>query len=272
MCFICRLHWNTSSGEWMLACFGHSPILSFYSRGWHTVCISWLNSCFCCCSVTKMGSNLVDPVDARLLCLPLPPGVCSDSCPLSRWSYRTISSSAALFSCPQFFPASGSFPMSWLFASGGQNIVASASAPVLPMGIQGWFPLGLTGLISLQSRGLWRVFFTTALERVNSLALRLLYGPTLTAAYVSTGKTMALTVGTFVSKVMSLFFNTLSRFLIAFLPKSKHLIISRLQSPFRLTVECKKRKFVTVSIVASSICHEVMGPDAMILDFLNVEF
>ena len=85
----------------------------------------------------------------RLLCSPLPLGVCSTSCPLSQWCYLTISSSAITFSsCLQSFPASGFFPMSQLFASGGQSIGASPSASVLPMIIQGWFSLGLIGLIS----------------------------------------------------------------------------------------------------------------------------
>ena len=98
----------------------------------------------------------------RLLCPSLPPGVCSNSCPVSRWCHLTISSSATLFSfCLQSFPASGSFPVSWLFESGGQTIGASASSSVLPMNIQDWFPLGLTGLISLLSKGLSRVFFST---------------------------------------------------------------------------------------------------------------
>ena len=86
------------------------------------------------------------------------PGVCSNSCPLSQWCYLTISSSVVPFSsCPQSFPASGSFPMSWLFTPGGQTIGASASATVLPMNTQGWFPLGLTGLISPEPKGLTRV-------------------------------------------------------------------------------------------------------------------
>ena len=89
---------------------------------------------------------------ARLLCPPPSPGVCLNSCSLSRWCYPAISSSATLFFCLQSFPASGSFPVSRLFASGGQSIGASASASVLPVNIQGWFPLGLTGLISLLSK------------------------------------------------------------------------------------------------------------------------
>ena len=88
------------------------------------------------------------------------PGVC----PLSQWCHPTISSSVVPFSfCLQFFPASGSFAVSQLFASGGQRIRASASASVLPMNIQDWFPLELTGLISLQSKGLSRVFSSTTI-------------------------------------------------------------------------------------------------------------
>ena len=102
---------------------------------------------------------------ARLPCPSLSLGVGSDSCPLSRWCYLTISSSVALFSCPQSFPASGSFPVSWLFASGGQIIGASASASVLPMNSQDWFPLGWTGWISLQSKGLSRVFCNTTIQK-----------------------------------------------------------------------------------------------------------
>ena len=94
------------------------------------------------------------------------PRVYSDSCPLSRWYHPSISFSVILFSsCLQSFPASGSFQMSWLFMSDGQSIAASASASVLPMNIQGWFLLGWTGLISLQSKGLSRVFSNTTVQR-----------------------------------------------------------------------------------------------------------
>ena len=114
---------------------------------------------------------------ARLLCLPPSPRACSNSCPSSQWCHPTISSSVVPFSSRlQSFPASGPFPMSQFFPSGGQSIGASASASVLPMNIQGWFPLGLTDLISLQSKGLSRVFSSTA-------TLRLFYGPTLTSVH-----------------------------------------------------------------------------------------
>ena len=98
----------------------------------------------------------------------LSPRVCSNSCPLSQWWDLTILSSVVPFSfCLQSFPALGSFPVSQLFTSGGQSFgaSASASASVLPMNIQGWFPLGLTGLISFQSKGLWRVFSCTTIQK-----------------------------------------------------------------------------------------------------------
>ena len=97
---------------------------------------------------------------ARLPCPSLSPGACLNSCPLSQWCHPTISSSVI---CPQFFSPSGSFPMSWLFPSGGQSIGASAS--VLPMNIQGWFPLGLIGLISLQPKVLSRVFSSITVQK-----------------------------------------------------------------------------------------------------------
>ena len=101
----------------------------------------------------------------RLPCPSPTPGTCSNSCPSSRWCHPTILSSVVPFSCLQSFQASGSFPMSQFFTSGDQSIGASASASVLPMNIQGWFPLGLTDRISLQSKGLSRVFFNTTVQK-----------------------------------------------------------------------------------------------------------
>ena len=100
-----------------------------------------------CCSVGESCQQPHGLQQIRLPCPSLSPGVCSNSCPLSWWCHPTISSSVVPFSSRlQSFPASGSFPMNQLFASGGQSIGASASASVLPMNIQDWFPLGLTGL------------------------------------------------------------------------------------------------------------------------------
>ena len=103
---------------------------------------------------------------ARLSCPSSSPRACSNSHPLSRWCHPTISSSVGPFSsCLQYFPASGSFPMSRFFTSGAQSIGASASASVLPMNIQDWFPLGLMDLISWQSKGLARVFSSTTVQK-----------------------------------------------------------------------------------------------------------
>ena len=122
-------------------------------------------------------------------------------------------------------------------------------------------------MISLLSKEFSRVFSTPQFKSISSLALSLLYGPTLTSIHDHWKKIIALTIETFVGKVMSLPLNTLSRFIMAFLPRSKHLLISWLQSPSAVILEPMKIKSLTVSIVFPSICHEVMGPDATILVF-----
>ena len=173
----------------------------------------------------------------RLPC-PLPyPRVCTNSCPLSGWCHPTILSSLITFSsCLQSFPASGSFPVSWLFASGGQSIGALASASALPMNIQGWFPLGLTSLTSLQFKGL----SAPQLEGVNSSVLILFY--LLSSSHIFTWQleNIVFTIQTFVGKVVSLLFNMLSRLVIAFLPRSKCLLISCLQSLSTVILEPPK--------------------------------
>ena len=135
----------------------------------------------------------------------------------------------------QSFPASGSFPMNQLFKSGGQSVGASTSASVLPMSIQGWFPLRWTGLISLKSKGPSRVFSSTTIQRCQFFSAQ----PSLWShSHIrtwQTGKTIALITRTSVGKVMSLLFNMLSRFVIPFLPRSQHLLISWLQSPSTVT-------------------------------------
>ena len=140
--------------------------------------------CSHCCSVVKLCPT-VQPhrlQHARLPCPSLSPRVCSNSCPLSWWCHPTISFSVALFFCPLSFPASWPFPMSWLFPSGDQSIRASASASVFPINIQGWFPLGLSSLISLLSKGLTRVFSSTTVWKHQVFGASL-YGPTLTSVY-----------------------------------------------------------------------------------------
>ena len=213
----------------------------------------------CCCSSSSVMSDSLSPhglQQARLPCLSLTPRVCANSCPSSWWCNPTISSSVIPFSsCLQSFPASRSFPMSWVFASGGQRIGASAS--VLPMNIQGWFILGLTGLISLLSNRLSRNFSSTIIRKHQFFTAQpslwsnfyfhtwLLEKPYLWQTFTQT----------FVGKVMSLVFKMLSRLVIAFLPRSKHLLISWLQLPSEVILEPKKIKSVSASTFTLSICY-----------------
>ena len=147
-------------------------------KAWHIKVSKFSHFCF---SVTQSCLTLCEPMDCthmdcrkhRLPCPSPSPGVCSSSCPLSQWCHRTTSSSVALFSYPQTSPASGFFPTSRFFTSDGQSIGASAS--VLPMNIQDWFPLECDRLISLQSKGLSREFSPTPqFKSINSSALSLL--------------------------------------------------------------------------------------------------
>ena len=189
---------------------------------------------------------------------PLPtPRVYSTSCSLSQWCHPMISSSVVPFSsCFQSFPASGSSPMSQFFTSGGQSIGVSASASVLPMNIQDWFPLGLTGLISLKSKGLSGVLSSTTVQKLQFFGTQLSLWSNSHIHTWLLKKTIAMTRWTYVSKVKSMLFNMLSRLVVAFLPRSKCLLISWLQSPSAVILEPRKIKSVTVS---PSICHEVMG-------------
>ena len=135
----------------------------------------------------------------RLPCPPLSPGVSLNSCPLSRWCYLTISSSAACFSfCLWSFPASGAFPVGQFFASGGRSIGASASASVLPMNIQDWLPLGLTRWISLQSKGHSRVFSNTTVQKHQFFSAQPSLWFSSQHPHIANGKTIALTIWTFV--------------------------------------------------------------------------
>ena len=136
------------------------------------------------CQVMSDSSQPNGLQHSRLPCPSPSPGACPSLCPLHQWCHPTISSSVIPFSsCLQSFPGSWSFPVSWLVSWGGRSIGASVSASVPPMNIQGWSPLRLTGLISLQSKGLSRVFSNTTVQKHHSLALSFLYGPTLTSIH-----------------------------------------------------------------------------------------
>ena len=179
--------------------------------------------------------------------------VCPDSCPLHWWCHPAISSSDTLFCfCPQSSPVSGTFPLSWPFATDDQNTGVLASASVLPMSIQGWFPLSLTGLISM-SRGLSGVFSSTTVQRHQFFGILPSLQFTLTTGH-NHWEGHNLDSMDLVSRVMCLLFNTLSRFVIAFLPISNCILI--LWSTSSGILELKKRKCTTFS---SSICHKVMG-------------
>ena len=134
----------------------------------------------CCCSVVHSRLTLCDPMDCNM---PGSPGACSSSCPLSQWCHPTSSPLAIRFSSRlQSFPASGSFLMSQLFPSGGQSIGASASASVLPVNIQDSFPFRLTGLISLLSKRLSRVFSNATVQKHQFFGTQL-SGPALTSIH-----------------------------------------------------------------------------------------
>ena len=171
--------------------------------------------------VTQSYPTLCNPMDhARLPCPSPTPRVYSNSCPLSPWCHPNISSSVVPFSsCLQSFPASGSFQMSQPFTSGGQSIGVSASALVLPMNIQDWFPLGLTNWISLWSKGLKSLFQHHSLKP-SILRCSAFFIVQNSYSYMTTRKTRTLHRRTFVGKVMSLLLNMLSRLVITFLPRS----------------------------------------------------
>ena len=210
---------------------------------------------------------------SRLPCPSPSPKVHPSSCQLHQWCHLAMSSYNTVFTfCPQSVPASGSFPMSQLFTSDDRNTGASASASVLPMNIQDCLHLRLINLILLLSEGLSDVFSITTVWRHQFFGVLPSFMVQLWQPYMTTGKTIALTLGTFVGRVMSLLFNTLSTFVIAFLPRSNHLLSSWLHSPSAVILEPKKRKYVSISSFSPFICHEVMVPDAMILVFSIFSF
>ena len=227
-------------------------------------------------SVAQSCLTLCDPhglQHTRLRCPSPTPRACSNSCPLSWWCHPTISSSVSPFSsCLQSFPASGSFPMSQFFASGGQSIGVSASASVLPNEYSGQTSFRMDWLDLLAVQGTLKSFLQHHSSKASILWCSAFFIVQFSHPYMTTGKTIALTRRTFVGKVMSLLFNMLSRLVIAFVPKSKHLLISGQQSLSAVILEPQKIKSLTVSIIFPSICHKVMELDAMIFVFWMLSF
>ena len=200
---------------------------------------------------------------ARLPCSSPTPGACPSSCPLSWWCHPTISSSVIPFSsCLQSFPASGSvlrirWPKYWSFSF---SISPSNDYSGLISFSMDWFDL-------LAVQGTLKTLLQHHSSKASVLWHSVFFMVQFSHPHMTTGKTIALTRQTFVSKVMSLLFNMLSRLVIAFFPRSKHLLISWLQLPSAVILEPKKMRSITVSIVSPSVCHEVMGLDAIILAF-----
>ena len=215
-------------------------------------------------SVTQLCATLCDPIGCSMPGLPvhhqLPEFIQTRVHCL--WCHPTISSSVIPFSSHlQSFPGSGSFPMSQFFTSGGPSIGVSASTSVLPMNIQDWFPLGWTGWISFLSKGLKNLLQHHS-SKASILWCSAFFIVQLSHRHITTGKTIALTRRTFAGQGMSLLFNMLSRLVIAFLPRSKHLLISWLQSPSAVILEPQNTKsyslivsFTDVSRLLLLICN-----------------
>ena len=154
-----------------------------------TFCFWSFNSVQFSCSIVSDSLRPHELQHSRPPCLSPTPRVYPDSCALSRWCHPTISSFVVAFSsCPQSFPASGSFQMSQFFSSGGQSIGVSASTSVLPMNTQDWSPLGWTGWISLQSEGLSRVFSNTTVQKHQVFWHSAFFIVQLAHPYLTTGK------------------------------------------------------------------------------------
>ena len=222
-------------------------------------------------SVTQWCLTFWDPMDCRTPGFPIHHQLPELAQTHVHWvsdAIKTISSSVVLFSsCLQSFPASVSFPMSWLFASGGQSIeLQHQSFPWIFrtdfLWID-WFDL-------LAVQGNLKSLIQHHTLKASILRHLAFFIVQLSHPYMTTGKTIALIIWTFVGKVMSLLFNTLFRFVVAFLPRSKHLLISWLQSSLTVILEPKKIKSVTASTFPPPICHEVMWLNFVIFHIYHI--
>ena len=231
-----------------------------------------------CCSVTKSCPTHYKPMDYSTPGLPVLHYLPEFAQTHVHWvgdaiqpSHPLLSSSPPAFNLSQH---QGCFPVSWFFASGGRSIAASASTSVLPMNIQAWFPLWkwMDWLDLLAVQATLKILLQRHNLKATVLWLSAIFMVQLSYPCMTTGKITALIVWNFVGKMISLLLNVLSRFVIAFLPRSQRLLISWLQPPSTVILEPKKIKSVTVSIFSPLICHEVMGLDAMIFVFWMLSF
>ena len=238
--------------------FPHGPVvknLPSNARDMGSVSSRGTKISHCCCSVKFNSLRPHGLQHARLPSSSPSPRACSNSRPLSHWWHPTISSSVVPFpSCPQSFPVSGSFLMRQLFTSSGQSIGASASALVLTMSVQGWSPLGLTGWISLQSKGPSRVFSNTTVQKHQFFGTQLSLWSN---SHIHTWllETPQLWLMTFAGKVMSLLLHMLSRFVIAFLPRSKWVKVAQSCPTF-----CNPMDYIVHGILQARILEWVTFP------------
>ena len=197
---------------------------------------------------------------ARPPCQSPNPWVYTNTCPLSQWCHPTISSSVVPFSsCPQSFPASGSFQMSQLFTSGGQSTWSFSFSIGSSNEHLGLISFRMDWLDLLAVQGILKSLLQHHSSKASTRQCSASFIIQLSHPYMPTGKTIAFTRWAFVDEVMSLLFNMLSRLVITFLPRSKCLLISWLQSPSAVILEPQKVKSATVSTIFPSICHEVMN-------------
>ena len=235
---------------------GSSRFMYCWSLMWKILSIT---SLACVQFSRSVVSDSLQPHELQHTWFPCPsptPRIYPNSCPLSQWCHPAISSSVVPFSsCHQSFPAPWSFQMSQPFASGGQSIGVSASTSVL----LGLISLRMDWLDLIAVQGTVKSLLQHHSSEASILIHSAFFIVQLSHPYVTTGKTTALTRRIFVDKVMSLLFHMLSRLVITFLPRSKRLLISWLQTPSAVILEPRKIKLATVSTVSPSICHEVMG-------------
>ena len=204
---------------------------------------------------------------SRLTCPSPTHGACSNSCPSHWWWHPTISSSVIPFSsCLQSFPASRSFPTS-SFHIRWRKYWGFSFSINLSNEYSGLISFRMDWLNLLAVQGTLKSLLQHHSSKASVLQCLAFFIVQLSHPYMTNGKTIALTRWTFVGKVMALLFNMLSMLVVAFLPRSKHLLISWLQSPSAVISEPPEIKSDTVSSVSPCICHEVMGPDTMILVF-----
>ena len=230
-----------------------------------------------CCSVqfSSVVSNTLQPHGLQHARLPYPsptPRAYSNSCPLSLWCHPTISSSVVPFFSPSTFPSIRVFPSELVFSIRWPKYW-SFSFNIRPSNeYSGRISFRMNWLDFLAIKGTLKSLLQHRNSKGSILRHSAFFIVQLSHPYMTTGKTIALTRRTFVGKVMSLFFNMLSRLVITFLPRSKLLLISWLWSPYAVILQPKKIKSITVFIVSPSVCHEVVGPDAMILVLWMLRF